>query len=257
MVFLFINDVIASSNGDVNNNIYKSQESKLEEQANLLNQMKSSASRYLSHRDIPMLLKKYVHGNKALEYGSATGFSTKFLSEQGYDVEGVDVSYAMVKNARKTFSDIKFSLVKNDSIPSQSNKYDLVFSSLVLFEMAGEQEMMNYLIEARRVLKKDGIFLLLVGSEHMYSNKNLRTFYNDYPENKRPKSGQLVKVSLPDANIIFEDYYWTESDYQRFLKKAQFEVVATHYPLGKDGEPYEWKDEKKVSPFIVFVLKKI
>lgn len=256
-IIFFLIAVLFITNVNANNdNVYKSQENKLEEQAALYNHIKSSASRYLSYRDIPMLLKEYVHGDKALDYGSGVGFSTQFLLEQGYDTEGVDVSSAMVKAARRALPNVKFSLVKNDNIPSKSNRYDLVFSSLVLFEINNEQEMMKYLFEAKRVMKKDGIFLILVGSEHMYFNKNLYTFYNDYPENKHPKSGDLVKVKLPDVDVIFEDYYWSEKDYQKFFKDAGFNVVKTHYPLGKEGEPYDWKDEKKVSPFVIFVMKK-
>lgn len=255
LIFAFVITIntAVNANSSINNEIYKSQDHKQEKQADLLNKIKVSASRYLSYRDISALLKQYVHGTKALDYGSGTGLSTKFLLEQGYEVTGVEVSLAMIEKSKKALPEVNFSLIKDGVIPYSSNIYDLVFSSLVLFEIGNEQEMVKYLLEAKRVMKKDGIFLVLIGSEAMYYNKNLYSFYNDYPENKNLKSGSLAKVKLPDINLTFEDYYWSEEDYKKFFKIAGFNIIKIHHPLGKKGEPYLWQDEKSISPFIIFI----
>jgi hypothetical protein len=89
----------------------------------------------------------------------------------------------------------------------------------------------------------------------MYS-KNWFTFNTDYPENKNLKSGDLAKIYLCDAAIEFTDFYWTEADYRHFFKKAGFDLLEIHYPLGKENEQYPWKDEKTASPFVIFVAKK-
>ncbi|HJD56203.1 MAG TPA: class I SAM-dependent methyltransferase [Rickettsia endosymbiont of Pyrocoelia pectoralis] len=254
--FIIIINIAVSANNDINNELYKSQDHKQEKQANLYHQIKVSASRYLSYRDIPDLLKQYVHGTKALDYGSGTGLSTQFLLEQGYEVTGVEVNSAMLEKSQKALPEIEFSLIENGVIPSSSDKYDLIFSSLVLFEIGSEQEMIKYLLEAKRVMKKNGILLVLIGSEAMYSNKNLHAFYNDYPENQNLKSGDLAKVRLPDIGLTFEDYYWSEDDYKKFFKMAGFNIIKTHHPLGKKDEPYPWKNEQSVSPFVIFIMQK-
>ncbi|MFY9590275.1 class I SAM-dependent methyltransferase [Rickettsia endosymbiont of Halotydeus destructor] len=253
---IIITNTIVNADNSTNSKLYKSQDHKQEKQVDLYTEMKSSASRYLSYRDLPDLLKQYVHGTKALDYGSGTGLSTQFLLEQGYEVTGVDVSSAMLEKTKKALPKVKFSLIKNGALPYLSNIYDLVFSSLVLFEISNEKEMLKYLLEAKRVMKKNGIFVVLTGAEAMYSNKNLYSFYNDYPENSNLKSGKLVKVKLPDIDLTFEDYYWSENDYKESFKKAGFNIIETHYPLGKKGEPYPWKEEKSKSPFVIFIMQK-
>ncbi|MCC8406185.1 MAG: class I SAM-dependent methyltransferase [Rickettsia endosymbiont of Sceptobius lativentris] len=132
---IIIISTIVNADNNIASKLYKSQDHKQEEQADLYTGIKSAASRYLSYRDLPELLKQYVHGTKALDYGSGIGFSTQFLLEQGYEVTGVDVSSAMLEKAQKTLPKVKFSLIKNGELPYPSNTYDLIFSSLILFVM--------------------------------------------------------------------------------------------------------------------------
>ncbi|WP_419234640.1 hypothetical protein [Rickettsia endosymbiont of Nabis limbatus] len=50
--FVIIINTAVNANSSINNEIYKSQDHKQEKQADLLNKIKVSASRYLSYRDI-------------------------------------------------------------------------------------------------------------------------------------------------------------------------------------------------------------
>lgn len=213
-------------------------------------------NRYLAYRDIPSFIAQYVHGTKSLDYGAGTGFSTQFLQAQGLDVTGVDVSKSMLDQAILNCPNTFFYLIQNGSIPSNDETYDLVFSSLVLFELGSENEISRYLEEARRVMKEDGIFIAVTGSQDMYTNDWL-IFNNDYPENKNLKSGDLVRLYLCDANIEFTDYYWTEADYRGLFNHAGLQLLEVHYPMGQENEPFPWKDEKTSSPFVVFVASKI
>ena len=51
---------------------------------------------YLGFRDVPKLIKKYVKGTQALDYGCGPGRSTRFLKSLGFDVIGVDISSDML-----------------------------------------------------------------------------------------------------------------------------------------------------------------
>lgn len=235
--------------------IYHSQEDKSNEQAVGYSKTNQCLSRYLAYRDIPSFITQYCHGKKSLDYGAGTGSSTQFLLEQSLDVTGVDISKEMLAQAVLNCPNTSFYLIQNGSIPSTSEAYDLVFSSLVLFELGSEREILTYLEEAKRVLKKDGVFIAVTGSQEMYS-KNWLIFNADFPENKNLKSGDLAKIYLCDADIEFTDYYWTEADYRRLFKQAGFQLVEVHYPMGKVSEPFSWKDEKTSSPFVILVAEK-
>jgi ubiquinone/menaquinone biosynthesis C-methylase UbiE len=235
--------------------IYHSQDDKSNEQAVGYSKTNQSLSRYLAYRDIPSFIAQYCHGKKSLDYGAGTGFSTQFLQKQALEVTGVDISKEMLTQAILNCPDTSFYLIQNGSIPSMPETYDLVFSSLVLFELGSEKEILTYLEEAKRVLKKDGVFIAVTGSQEMYS-KDWLIFNTDFPENKNLKSGDLARIYLCDADIEFTDYYWTEADYRRLFNQAGFQLLEVHYPMGKASEPYSWKDEKTSSPFVVLVAEK-
>lgn len=235
--------------------VYNSQEEKSPLQAVAYSKTSNSPNHYLAYRDIPSLIVKYVNGNKALDYGSGAGCSIQLLLAQNLEVVGVDVSKEMLLQCAVNCPDIPLYLIKNGCIPAPSSTYDLIFSSLVMFELGSEEEILVYLKEAKRIMKDNGVLITIAGSQEMYT-KNWFIFNSNYPENKDLKSGDLAKVYLNDGEIEFTDFYWTEADYRSFFKKAGFELVEVHYPLGKENEPYPWKDEKIYSPFIVLVAKK-
>lgn len=211
-----------------------------------------SLARYLTFRDMPSLLTRYVHGTQALDYGVGTGSSLQFLRNQGFDVTGVDVSEDMLAKARIVCPDNQLHLIKNGQLPFAHEQFDLVFSSFVLFEIDSKEAICKYLQEAKRVLKKDGIFIAITGSEYTYA-KDWLLFNVDYPENKNLKSGDLAKAYLYDADIEFLDYYWTEKDYRECFESVGLELLEVYYPLGKREELYPWKDERTFSPYVIFV----
>lgn len=246
---------VISSNLVADDILYKSQENKSAEQAIGYSKTNQSASRYLAYRDIPSFIKKYANGTKTLDYGAGTGFSTQFLLAQNLDVTGVDISKEMLAQAHINCPNTPFHMIQNGSIPAASHNFDLIFSSLVLFELGTKQEILKYLEEAKRVMKNDGVFIAVTGSQEMYA-KDWYIYNVDYLENKNLKSGDLAKIYLRDAAIEFTDFYWTEADYRSFFSQAGLQLVEIYYPLGKDSEKYSWKDEKTASPFVVFVAKK-
>lgn len=214
------------------------------------------ASNYLAYRDIPNLIEKYVQGDHTLDYGAGTGISTQFLLAQNLKVVGVDISPEMLSQAIIHCPETDFHVINDGIVPADSQTYDLVFSGYVLFEIGSEEEMVSHLQEANRVMKDDGVFIALTGSEHMYS-KTWYGYNTDYPENKNLKSGDLAKIRLCDADMDYIDFYWTEDDYRHFFETAGFEILEMHYPLGQDSEPFPWIDERTVSPFLIVVARKI
>jgi len=134
--------------------IYHSHDEKSSEQAVNYSKTAKCLCRYLSYRDIPSLITKYVRGKNGLDYGAGTGISTQFLYEQGLDVIGVDVSNEMLVQARNHCPETTFYMIENGTIPLDSETFDLVFSSFVLLELGNEKDMLTYLKEANRMLKK-------------------------------------------------------------------------------------------------------
>jgi ubiquinone/menaquinone biosynthesis C-methylase UbiE len=210
------------------------------------------SSRYISERDLDPWIA-LAQGNKALDYGSGLGYSTEFLFNKGFDPYGVDINPEIIAISKAKLPHIEFNTIENN-LPFQNDKFDLVFSSLVLLEIKSKEDLSKYAKEASRVLKPDGIFIAVTASEQMFNpnyKSNLRK--SNFKENINPQSGDQVKIHLKELNLTFDDYFWTKNDYEQIFKSAGLEICKVHYPLGKKNEPYQWKDELEV-PFILEFL---
>jgi ubiquinone/menaquinone biosynthesis C-methylase UbiE len=223
-------------------------------QAGVYSKVMESACRYLAMRDVPELMARYGSGGKALDYGVGSGLSLKFLQSMGFQASGADISDEMIAEAARNCPDVSLYTVVESRIPCAENSFDCVFSSFVLFEIGSRTDLLAYLSEARRVMKKDGIFIAITGSEEVYS-RDWYCLNVDYPENKNLVSGSLAKSYLPDVNMVFWDFFWKESDYVELFAQARLSIVAIHHPLGRANEQYPWKDERFYSPYVIFVAR--
>jgi hypothetical protein len=50
------------------------------------------------------------------------------------------------------------------------------------------------------------------------------------------------------------DYIWFHEDYLRLFNAAELRLIAQHRPLGTEGEPWPWKSELSVAPWVIYVL---
>lgn len=214
-----------------------------------------SGTGYLAFKNIPGLLKKYTPGKKTLDYGCGSGRSSRFLKDLGLVVEGVDISQDMLKEARKIDNSIPYIAIDSANIPRPPKNYDLVFSSLVLFEISSKKELLTIFTEIHRVLKDDGFFIIVTGSIEMYDHHWL-TLGVDFEENKNLQSGSVAKVLLKDINLELYDYFWTDHDYKEIIQESRFQLLEKQFPLGDNQDGYQWVSETHASPYVIYVLKK-
>jgi ubiquinone/menaquinone biosynthesis C-methylase UbiE len=214
-----------------------------------------TSSRFLAYRNLPKIFQKHVTGPLSLDYGSGTGISSKFLAKQGFHVVGADISNSMLNQAKIQAPEIQFKIINDYILPEVDRSFDLLFSSFVVFELAGKQEILKYFSEAKRVLKDDGTFVIVTNSDDFYS-EDWYSFRTNYPENKELKSGSLARTYLVDIGIEFTDYYWNENDILELLNNSGFNLVEIDRPLGNLSDSYPWKTEITKSPFAIFVAKK-
>lgn len=211
---------------------------------------------YLAFRDIPELVQKHVNGKKALDYGCGPGRSTRFLKSLGFDTVGVDISHAMLKQARLKDETGEYHHIQSGQIPFEDMSFDLIFSSFVFLETSSLDEMEKILFEMKRVLKRDG-FIIIVTTPTEHYKANWVSFSYDFPENKRAiHSGEAVKLLIRGTGVILYDYYWTEQDYEQVFNHVGLRMTEILKPLGRDDDPVEWLDEKTIAPLLIYRLDK-
>ncbi|MGE3556364.1 MAG: class I SAM-dependent methyltransferase [Candidatus Obscuribacterales bacterium] len=216
-----------------------------------------STHRYLAYRDLNNTLERYSIGKRALDYGAGLGYSAEVLSQLGLEVTAVDISKEMVALAATFYPHLPYFLIRDGKVPLSNNSQDVVLSSFVLFELSSRRAILSYLEEAQRVLcPKTGILIAITGSEQLHCPiRNWLLFDPNYPENYNRASGSTVKLRLREADLEFEDYFWTEADYRQEFSQAGFDILEIQHPVGYTSEPYEWRDERNHSPYTIFIAK--
>lgn len=227
-----------------------------------------TGTNYLAFRDIPALVSNCFPENEKLavvDYGCGTGRSTRFIRNvvpQGSTVIGIDISSDMLQQAIQL--DPTGTYLKMDKeIPFPDETFDFVYSNFVLFELESREEIVRVITEIARTMKEGAFLITTTGAAPMYDrNNHWATLDPNFPQNDSPVSGSIVRIKalIPGGGTItFDDYFWTEKDYEECFSQAGLSLVSVHHPLGKPDEriDWEWRDEVKVSPYVTFVLKKL
>ena len=214
---------------------------------------------YLAYRDLPEIIREHVRGTMAIDFGCGTGRSTRFLHRLGFDVVGVDISEDMLKKARELDLEGDYRLVEEGNFSEfEDGTYDLALSAFTFDNIPTLEKKVKNFRELGRILKSEGKIVNLVSSPEIYTHEWASFSTRDFPENKKAKSGDKVRIIQTDTEDTrpVEDVVWTDEYYQLTFKKAGIKSIATYKPLAKENEPYEWVNETKIAPWVIYVLKK-
>ncbi|TXG76896.1 class I SAM-dependent methyltransferase [Candidatus Dojkabacteria bacterium] len=209
----------------------------------------------LAYRDLPMLINKHVTGPRALDFGCGTGFSTRLLKSLGFDVIGVDISLNMLSYAWAKKDGIPYAHIQHGKINADENTFDLVLSVMVHFDIPSIAMVEQTQAEISRVLKPGGIFIGVVGSEHLHVN-NWSTLMTDVEKNRNIKSGEVYAAYSAKHRITFYDYFYADSDYKNVFAKTGLALVETHFPLGEESDDFKWSIETKTPAHAIYVCQK-
>ena len=214
---------------------------------------------YLAYRDLPKIIFAHVKGRKAIDFGCGTGRSTRFLQKLGFNTVGIDISEDMIRKAREIDPKGDYRLVKEGDLSQfKDNVYDLVLSVFTFYNVPTMEKKVRILREIRRLLKTRRIMVNLVSSPEIYTHEWASFSTKDFPENRHARSGDKVKIIVTDLEDKrpVEDIVWTHESYQATYNKAELQLIKTHKPLANPNEPYEWINETRIAPWVIYILEK-
>jgi SAM-dependent methyltransferase len=214
---------------------------------------------YLAYRDLPDIISKYSSKGKAIDFGCGAGRSTRFLSDLGFDVIGLDISESMIKKANELDPSGNYhAIADGDFSKLPKGNFDLVLSVFTFDNIPREEKRINLFEDLGELLNDDGVLVCLDSTPELYVNEWISFSTIDFPENKTAKSGCVVKVinlDLEDKRPC-EDIFWNDSDYRNQFSKAGLQLINSYKPLADSSEPFEWVNETKIAPWIIYVVKK-
>lgn len=109
------------------------------------------------------LFDKYLlSGEKVLDLGCGNGRYFEYLKGKNVDYSGVDVSEGLIKIAESRYPEASFQTADALNLPFPDDFFDKIVSIAVFHHIPSEELRIQFLKEARRVLRPGGIIILTV-----------------------------------------------------------------------------------------------
>ena len=125
----------------------------------------------LERKAISRYLPRNAQGMKLLEVGCGTGHWSRFFSEHGFEVTGVDVSGRMIETAQsKYIPNASFQIADGHYLPFADGSFDLT-AAITALEFVRDTDAV--LREMVRCTRKNG-GLLLIGALNSQARVNVR-----------------------------------------------------------------------------------
>lgn len=151
---------------------------------------------------IDRFLKYLPKKSKILDIGSGPGQFSKYIKENGFDVEGVDYSDEMVLIAKKKVPNVKFSKMDMRKLEFKEKYFDGLLVSYSLIHIPSNQ-IASTLKGFYKILKPGGYILIIA---------------------QYGKANQIIdEPFLPTEKMFFN--FFTKDRLKKYLNKANFEVV--------------------------------
>lgn len=201
-------------------------------------------------------------GLQVLDYGCGTGAFIRLLRDFGFKNSiGIDPNEAMLSQAKMLDLSGSYIASKDFSWEEYKNSFDLISSSFVLPALSCPEDLKNYLNKAYHVLKKKGLFFLIVGTKEGYDPHYIwLSWTQNFPENEfrslKNMNGQKVRVHLKHLGVTLEDIFWSSSYLEESFVNEGFVLKTILNSLGKPTDPFPWKSELSTAPFTIYVLEK-
>ena len=175
-------------------------------------------------------LKKYKF-NKVLEVGAGTGRYSINLSDMGYDVTAIELVKHNLMTLKAKNNSVKAILGNATNLSMFKDKtFDMVLIFGPLYHLINEDDKIKAIMEAKRVLKDDGIIMISYYMndyaiiKHGFMDNNIIESINDNLIDKNfhiiPKDNDLYSmVRLDDIN-----------KYKKICKLKRIKIIAQEGP---------------------------
>ena len=203
-----------------------------------------------------MLVHKHVRGIRALDFGCGTGRSTRFLRNLGFQVIGVDVSQAMLAQARDRDPQGDYRWIGEGGLAGlEAGAFDLILAAFT-FDNVPDERKIAALPELRRLLARGGRLLVVVSSAAIYLHEWASFSTRDFPENRTARDGDFVRIvmlDVPDRRPVI-DVLCSDTHYRELFGAVGLAVIDAFRPLASGAESVSWVSETTISPWTIYIL---
>ncbi len=225
--------------------------------ARAYDQLELGGTYHLAFRDLAAILCEHVSGDRAVDFGCGTGRSSRWLTEHGFRVTGVDISHEMVTRARWRDPHGDYRIVPDGDLSSVEGEVDLLLCAFTFDNIGGRAHRLGLLASLRRLLAPSGTLVLLVSTPEIYTHEWASFSTRDFPENRAAGSGEVVRIVTTDHGDQrpMMDLLWTDVDYRTLVSQAGLALTLVKRPLATDSEGVDWVSETRIAPWAIYVCR--
>lgn len=176
-----------------------------------------------------------IPGEKVLDLGCGNGRFYELFKEKSIDYTGVDNSEKLIEIAKRRYPETKFLIADALNLSFPDNYFDKVYSFAFLHHIPSQEFRLKVLQEIRRVLKKEGVFILTVWKFHAKKEIFLLFKYTIL---------KIIGKSRLDFKDIFKPwgkkikryYHWfSKKELENLARKASFQIRKMSVVKNKRG----------------------
>lgn len=210
---------------------------KTKEDYNLIARDYSRTRSYLPE-DIKNLANYSFVGEKVLDLGCGNGRLFEILNNVDYF--GVDLSEKLIEIAKEKYPQGKFQVANALNLPFPNNFFDKVYSISVFHHIPSRDFRIQYLKEAKRILKPGGLLVLRVW-DFWRRKKALKlilkyTFLKLIGKSKLDFGDVFVSWKDSEGKVLIERYFhcFTKKELENLVKEVKFKIKES-WRGGKDS----------------------
>jgi ubiquinone/menaquinone biosynthesis C-methylase UbiE len=200
-----------------------------------------SRARSTLWREMKFLVDDFVKpGEKILDLGCGNGRLYETLKEKKVDYIGVDFSEKLIEIAKRRFPETKFQAADAINLPFPNNFFDKIYSTAVLHHIPSEEFRLQFLKEARRVLKPEGLLILTVWN--LWQKAKIKKLIFKFTLSR------IFGKSKLDFNDILLDWAgikncyfhcFTKNEFKKLITEAGFDIIECgEFTVGSEREKY-------------------
>ena len=184
-------------------------------------------------------LKKYLKGKTVLDIGGGPGRYSIYLSQLGYDVTLVDLSDGNIQFLRNKMKELNIDNIKSYQCDARDlsklnlGKFDNILLMGPLYHLFKESDREKCVLEAKKLLKEDGIlfasFISVSGGLNYYLENEPENIINE-PE--KDLFDCMAKDENWSGNAFTKSTFINNCLVVDFFKKLGFEKLAL---FGQEG----------------------
>jgi GT2 family glycosyltransferase/glycosyltransferase involved in cell wall biosynthesis/SAM-dependent methyltransferase len=151
---------------------------------------------YSEHLVRYLCAQQFCKGKRVLDTACGVGYGSFHLAQRAGNVVGVDISHVAVSYALQHYSLPNIDFVTADCccLPFQAESFDVV-TSFELIEHLEEPK--TYMSEVRRVLRRDGLFIVSTPNRPVYAQRR----------GEQPNPFHVREYDLNEFLLLLNDYF--------------------------------------------------